>query len=39
MGSEFKRALLKNNLLKLPRAELVAMLLDSDYFRYELEEE
>ena len=34
-----KRTLLKKNLLKCTKKELVAMLLDSDYFRYELEEE
>jgi len=34
-----KRQQIKTTLLKLSRKELVAMLLDSDYFRYELEEE
>ena len=34
-----KRKQLETKLLKLSRKELVAMLLDSDYYRYELEEE
>lgn len=34
-----KRQLIEKKCLKLSKKELVAMLLDSDYFRYELEEE
>jgi hypothetical protein len=34
-----KRQLIEKKCMKLSKKELVAMLLDSDYFRYELEEE
>ena len=37
--NECKITKLSNKLMKLSKKELVAIVIDSDYFRYEMEEE